>query len=347
MKVNKKWFTESFNFSKFSIHSINKFLVISFVVINFAVVFYVLWNVRDDKWLNFLIWINVSINLLVLVTFFYINRRYSRDFEWLIDFFKRYLEEKENTQMPQNNFFIENKRIESLIKKAYIKWNLFKKDFNELKWIFEKFIPQDIYKKLGFRGYERVTLGSCISKNVTIMFLDIMWFTKMSEDISPEKALILLNIYFDWIGEIVYKRWWYIDKFLWDWIMMLFEQEDSDDAIMCAIEIQEFVKKFQISTIGKKINVWIGINSWEVIMWTIWTKKRMEATVIWDNVNIASRLQALTRKYNKWIIISEGTYNYIKDKSKFSTNRIGDEKISWKDNKVSIFSVEDYYKVDI
>jgi two-component system sensor histidine kinase ChiS len=222
-----------------------------------------------------------------------------------------------------------------------------KKDYNDLKWVFDKFIPQDIYTKIWFRWYEKITLGNCISKTVTIMFLDIMWFTKISENFTPERSLLLLNIYFDWIWDLVYRRWWYIDKFLWDGIMIIFEQENTDEALMCAIDIQEFIKKFQISAVWSKINIWIWINTWDVIMWTIWTKKRMDATVIWDNVNIASRIQSVTRRFNKEIIISDNTYDLITDKNKFSIEKIWEEFLRWKEKPVMLYSMENYYKIEL
>ena len=210
-----------------------------------------------------------------------------------------------------------------------------------MKNVFDKFIPQDIYKEIWFKWYEKVILWSCISKNLTVMFLDIVWFTTMSENITPERTLFLLNIYFDWIWEIIYRNHWFIDKFLWDWIMIIFDSEHSDDALICALEIQDFIKKFQISAMWKKINIWIWINSWEAIVWTIWTKKRMDATVIWDSVNISSRLEWLTRKFAKNIIISESTFNLIKDKGRFLINHLSKETLSWRLKEINIYNVED------
>lgn len=328
-----------------SIKTINRTIIFSIFLLNFVFVMYAIKYISlfDVK---FVMYFNIFINLFLVLIFSVINYKYENDYTNLLDTLRDVAEDRSIAKLPKSSFK-ENKKIESLIKKTYIRWNLLKKDFQDLKNVFEKFIPQDIYKKISFKWYERVTLGSCISKKVTIMFLDIMWFTRISENITPERSLLLLNIYFDWIGDIVYRRWWYIDKFLWDWIMILFEDEYCDNALMCAIEIQEFIKKFQVSTIGKHISIWIGINYWEVIMWTIGTKKRMDATVIWDNVNIASRLEWLTRKYSKSVIMSENTYNKIDDIEKFSIEEIWEEQLNWKEQSIKIFSMNEYYKVKI
>ncbi len=329
-----------------SIHSVNKILMFSFFTLNVFFVVFILFYVEQLS-IHYLLYTNILINILLVSLYLIANNRYLKDFENLMEFFKSYVEDKDIINIPKNTKFTENKKVESLFKKAYIKGNLMKKDYNDLKWVFDKFIPQDIYKKIWFRWYEKIALWNCISKVVTIMFLDIMWFTRISEKFTPERSLLLLNIYFDWIWDLVYRRWWYIDKFLWDWIMIIFEQENTDDALMCGLEIQEFIKKFQVSAIWSKINIWIWINTWEVIMGTIWTKKRMDATVIWDNVNIASRLQTLTRKYNKPIIMSEKTFEMIGDSNKFSLEKLWLEQLTWKDNPVTLYCMDDYYKIDL
>jgi len=148
------------------------------------------------------------------------------------------------------------------------------------------------------------------------MFLDIMKFTTVSENIAdPYRALLLLNIYFDGIGEIIYRYHGYIDKYLGDGMLAIFDENHTDDAIHAAIEIQEFIKKFQISAVGRYIDIGIGINTGSVIVGTIGTKRRMDATVIGDVVNTASRLESLTREYPHRIIVSEDTqkHSFIKN----------------------------------
>jgi adenylate cyclase len=237
--------------------------------------------------------------------------------------------------------------METLFKKSYIKNNLLKKDLKDLHSVFEKFIPADIFKTIGFRWYEKIVLGSSHKTQLQVMFLDILGFTSISEQISPERALLLLNIYFDGIGELIYKHGWYIDKFLGDGIMIIFEQENSDNSLSCAIEIQDFIKRFQISSIGKKINIGIGINAWEVIVGTIGTKRRMDATVIGDTVNTASRLEGLTRKYEKNIILSQSVVERLENPKRFSLHEIDTVALKGREQSTKIFSLDDFFVVEI
>ncbi|MDD3120760.1 MAG: adenylate/guanylate cyclase domain-containing protein [Candidatus Gracilibacteria bacterium] len=328
---------------KGSIGFLNKLLIIIIFFIN--VIFIItISKISNQKIENLLVILSLFINIIVISFYFYLNSKFINDFENIIASIKRTFDN--GCSITKNeSFFIENKKLESLFKKIYIKNNLAKKDLNDLKEVFNKFIPSDIFKDIGFRGYEKIVLGNCMAKNLTVIFLDIVGFTSLSENIKPERALFLLNIYFDGIGEIIHKYGGYIDKFLGDGIMIIFDEEFSDNAILCSIEIQDFIKKFQISTIGKRINIGIGINSGEVIAGTIGTKKRMDATIIGDNVNTASRLEHLTRKYEENIIISKNTYDVIREKEKFNVTLLGKEKLSGKENEIEIYGVNTYINI--
>jgi class 3 adenylate cyclase len=172
------------------------------------------------------------------------------------------------------------------------------------------------------------------------MFLDIIWFTSIAEKLSPNKVLLLLNIYFDGIVEIVKSNWWYIDKFLWDWMMVIFEDKRSDNIIKTAIEIQEFMNKFKISNIWKKINIWIWINSGDVIMWTVGSSERMEITIIWDVVNTASKIEWLTRLFGNKILISGNTYKLIQNKDLYNITNLWKQEIKWREHKIKLFWIE-------
>jgi adenylate cyclase len=100
--------------------------------------------------------------------------------------------------------------------------------------------------------------------------------------------------------------------------LAIFDDSHTDDALHAAVEIQEFIKKFQISTIGRYIDIGIGINTGTVILGTVGTKRRMDATVIGDVVNTASRLESLTRDCPQHIIISKDTHDALLTRHLFS-----------------------------
>lgn len=332
---------------KLSIQSTNRTLAFLFFGSNILFVLLVL-QIANGTGMNATALGSIIFNTVLIITYLTLNRRYRDDYHNLIASFRETMKEETSPHFQSNtHFFLENKEIETLFKKSYIKNNLLKKDFNDLRQVFEKFIPEDIYKEIGFRGYERIVLGSARTKRLNVMFLDIMGFTSISEQITPERSLLLLNIYFDGIGDLIYKHGGYIDKFLGDGIMIIFEQENSDDALSCAIEIQDFIKRFQISSIGKKISIGIGINAGEVIVGTIGTKRRMDATVIGDTVNTASRLEGLTRKHEKNIILSQSVVDSIANPERFSLHKIDTVTLKGREQSTKIFSLDDFFVMDI
>ncbi|MDD5376532.1 MAG: adenylate/guanylate cyclase domain-containing protein [Candidatus Gracilibacteria bacterium] len=332
---------------KLSIQSVNRTLMFLFFGSNILFIVFIL-KITSGKMIDIISIGNIFLNTVFIAIYLILNNRYRNDYNTLIENFRgTMIEEKSHDFKSNTHFFLENKEVETLFKKSYIKSNLLKKDFNDLHKVFKKFIPEDIYKEIGFRGYEKIVLGSSHTKCLSVMFLDIMGFTAISEQISPERTLLLLNIYFDGIGELIYKHGGYIDKFLGDGIMIIFEQETSDNALSCAIEIQDFIKRFQISSIGKKINIGIGINTGEVIVGTIGTKHRMDATVIGDTVNTASRLEGLTRKYGKNIILSQSVVDKMGNPERFSLHEIDTVILKGREQSTKIFSLDDFFVMDI
>lgn len=318
----------------------NQYIIIGFTIFNLSCIEYIVYF-ESARWFMFCIFL---MNLVILWYFVFLNAKYWKEHEKILADFSIFMRNKWwKIIFSQEEEFDENAKFLSLIKRTYIEQNLLKKDYRELQWVFEKFIPKKIHDEIGFKWYERMVLGTAVSKTLTIMFLDIMGFSSVSEEIhNPYHTLLLLNIYFDGIGEIVYRNGGYIDKYLWDGVLIIFDQDESDNALTAAIEIQDFIKKFQVGAIGRQIRVGIGINRGEVTLGTIGTDKRMDATVIGDAVNIASRLEHLTRTYDAGIIISDSTYVEITHKDLFTINFLSDENIKWRSISVKIYKVEDF-----
>jgi len=283
-------------------------------------------------------------NFIFLTSFFLLNFLYNREFNKKTNLMEDLFDNKINISDEDVKIefwtkinFLETAKIYSFLKRIYIKKKLIEKDYNDLEATFLKFVPKSFLDEIWIYWNEKILLWSSVKKKLNIMFLDIIGFTAISEKLTPERTLLLLNIYFDWIVEIIKDNWWYVDKFLWDGMMVIFDQENSDNTIKAAIEIQNFIKKFNFSYISRQIKIWIWINSGEIIMWTIWSKSRMEITVIWDVVNIASRLEKLSRFYNKGIIISEDIFNYIKNKNDFKIDYLWKKEVKWKEAYIKLY----------
>lgn len=158
---------------------------------------------------------------------------------------------------------------------------------------------------------------------LTILFLDIRSFTAISEQITAEEIVTMLNEYFDTVVDVILDNNGHLDKFIGDEIMAVFgvlpsQNHAAKDAVSAALEMQKKTREFiKIrSDLGKQVfQVGIGINTGEVIVGNVGSKNRIDYTVIGDVVNTASRIQNLARGGE--IVIGEETYRHIKKDFEF------------------------------
>ena len=159
-------------------------------------------------------------------------------------------------------------------------------------------------------------------KEMTILFSDVRGFTSFSETHPPEEVVPILNEYLGEMTDIIFKWEGTLDKFMGDAILTFWgapmKQEDhAERAIKCALEMMKRLKELQEKwrSEGKIVlDTGIGINTGEVLVGNIGAEgRKMDYTVIGDHVNLASRIEGLTRKYNVHILITEFTMDKIRE----------------------------------
>ena len=182
-----------------------------------------------------------------------------------------------------------------------------------------KYISEDIMKSV-VQNIDNIELGGK-KANVTVLFSDIRGFTTMSEKLSADEVSDILNEYFTEMEPIVTKHHGVINKFIGDAIMVIFGEPIQDEnhavnAVRCAYEMLKKVDELQQKWLdeGKpKIEIGVGINTGEVFVGNIGSEKRMEYTVIGDNVNLASRIESYNKTYKTNFLISSSTYACVKN----------------------------------
>ena len=193
---------------------------------------------------------------------------------------------------------------------------------------------------------KQVTLGG-EQREVTIVFSDLRNFTTMSEALVPKETLEILNHYFSRMAAIVEKHGGVVDKYVGDGLMALFgapvaHPDDADRALRATLEMSEAVDELnqQWQRCGlPTIDVGIGINTAVVVAGNMGSEKRLNYTVIGDGVNLASRLETLTKtpQYNARIIVSSATL--AKAKSNYRTRRLGEVAVKGKQIPTEIFAL--------
>ncbi len=182
-------------------------------------------------------------------------------------------------------------------------------------------------------------------KNIAILFSDIRDFTTISENHTPDEITKMLNYYFTEWDRIVTKHGGVIDKFIGDAIMVLFgisdEKSASSHAVKCAQEMTANLDKIKEGLRSRNqpvINrIGIGINFGEVIIGDIGSEERKNYTVIGDNVNIASRLEAQCKVHSSDLIISETVYVNLSDLLKSRFTFLGVTELKGKSAKIKIY----------
>ena len=207
---------------------------------------------------------------------------------------------------------------------------------------YSRFVPKQILSTLHKKSILELGLGDNIQKEMTIMFSDIRSFTSISESLSPEKVFKYINTYLKQVGPIVRRHDGYIDKFIGDAIMALFP--DPQSAISAAIEMQREVDKLNLKLVEsgqREIKIGVGIHTGEMMLGTIGESERMEGTVISDVVNVASRIEGLTKIYETPILISSATRMKLKDSSAFNLRILDRVRVKGKQQWVDIVEVLD------
>ena len=158
--------------------------------------------------------------------------------------------------------------------------------------------------------------------DVSIIFSDIRGFTTLSEKLSPEDVVALLNPYLEAMSKVIYKHGGTVDKYEGDAIIAFFGEPIpfKDHAVRALrasldmrVALDKLRKQWEKEGRPNQIEMGIGINSGEVFVGLLGSAERINYTIIGDNANLASRLQDLTKTYVWPILISESTYQQVKD----------------------------------
>jgi adenylate cyclase len=194
------------------------------------------------------------------------------------------------------------------------------------------------------RARSDVNLGSS-RRLLTVLFCDIRGFTPLSERLQPEEVAELLGEYLTDLTAVVFKNGGTVDKYVGDCIMALynvpFEHPDhAKQAVRTAIEIQEHTRilseKWRAKA-GVELRNGVGICTGEAIVGTLGSRQRLEYTAIGDTVNLAARLETLTKDLETPIIVSESTYLLLN--GEFSVQPLGNVTIKGKEKPVNTYAV--------
>ncbi len=168
-------------------------------------------------------------------------------------------------------------------------------------------------------GYLKAEVGT--RETLTIFFSDIRDFTTISEKYEVEEVVEILNTYLSRMVTIIFNNEGTLDKFIGDAIVAFWGapvkiQDHHYRAVIAGLQMNEALADYNLENLDRgfpQLRIGMGIHTGEVILGNIGSEKKLDYTVIGDSVNLASRLESLTKTYSTPIIISQNTYDHVKD----------------------------------
>ncbi len=216
-------------------------------------------------------------------------------------------------------------------------------ELSKINIAYGRFVPHEFLRFLGHESIVDVRLGDQVQKTMSILFSDIRSFTSLSEDMSPKENFDFINSYLRRVGPVIRQHNGFIDKYIGDAIMALFP-EAAEDALRAAIEMQKQVSLYNVHRQNNgyvPVAIGVGLHTGSLMLGTIGEEQRMESTVISDAVNLASRLEGLTKVYGASIIISGQSLFGLDDQTKYNYRFIGQIPVKGKKELVPVFDVFD------
>jgi len=205
----------------------------------------------------------------------------------------------------------------------------------------ERFVPKEFLGFLKKRSLEEIELGDSSSEEMAVLFVDVRSFSRMAEDSTPEATFSFINEYLARVGPAVRDHGGFIDKYLGDGFMALFPG-GAEPALRCALDVQARVAAYNLEREAqgrKPIRVGVGMHAGRLMLGTIGESRRMDGTVVSDAVNVASRLEGVSKEYGLGIAASECVLKELSDPTAFRMRFIGKVRVKGKAEPVSVFDI--------
>lgn len=226
-------------------------------------------------------------------------------------------------------------------KKAEAEREQYTRELYQLNEAFSHFVPHQFLHSLARKNIAEIQRGECVEKQMSILFADIRSFTTMSEQMTPEDTFKFINGYLRRMEPAIIENGGFIDKYIGDAIMALFEG-GADGAVKAAVRMLNTLAEYNLSrqqANRQPIEIGIGINTGNLILGTVGGNSRIDTTVIGDAVNLSARLQEFTKVYQTPLLISQNTLACLEEPMQYTLRAIAQGQVRGKAQKVGVFEV--------
>ncbi|HEY9667035.1 MAG TPA: adenylate/guanylate cyclase domain-containing protein [Coleofasciculaceae cyanobacterium] len=206
-----------------------------------------------------------------------------------------------------------------------------------------RFVPRQFLQFLDKESIVDVQLGDHVQKDMSVLFADIRDFTTLSESMTPEENFRFINGYLRRMEPAIVENQGFIDKYVGDGIMALFSL-GADNALKAGVSMLQRLADYNQERIEAgyvPMKIGIGLNTGSLMLGTVGGYSRMDSTVISDTVNLASRIERLTKDYGVSLLISHYTFSQLEDANEYTFRLIDRVKVKGKTAAVSVYEVFD------
>ncbi|HBL60466.1 MAG TPA: guanylate cyclase, partial [Cyanobacteria bacterium UBA8803] len=214
---------------------------------------------------------------------------------------------------------------------------------SKLNLAYSRFMPRQFLQLLEKESIVDVQLGDQVQKEMSVLFSDIRDFSTLSETLTPQDNFKFINAYLSRMEPAISENNGFIDKYIGDAIMALFSGE-ADDAVKAGIAMLHLLAEYNQHRANYgyvAIRNGIGINTGSLMLGTVGGKNRMDSTVISDAVNLASRLESLTKDYGVSLLISHQTFSRLQQPLDYAIRMIDRVQVKGKSEWVTVYEVFD------
>jgi len=227
--------------------------------------------------------------------------------------------------------------------RSYRKQSQLYRELVELNAAYERFVPSQFLQFLQKKSIVEVQLGDQVQQEMSILFSDIRDFTTLSESMTPSENFQFINSYLSRMEPAIIENNGFIDKYIGDAIMALFGGS-ADDAVKAGIAMLQELTEYNQHRANSgylPIKIGIGINTGTIMLGTVGGYSRMDGTVISDAVNLASRVESLTKNYGVSLLITHQTFQRLQDSNQYAIRLIDRAKVKGKSKEVTVYEVFD------
>lgn len=189
-------------------------------------------------------------------------------------------------------------------------------ELSKINTAFGRFVPHEFIQSLGHKSVLDVQLGDGVEKEVAVLFSDIRGYTSLAEQMSPQENFRFLNAYLGRMGPVIKQAGGFVNQYYGDGVMALFI-DNPQASLQAAMQMFEALKTYNTDREAASrapIRMGIGLHIGNLMMGVIGDTLRMEAGVVSDTVNTASRMEGLTKHFHSSIILSQHVFNRLTPK---------------------------------